>query len=62
MAKTADAVRDVVSRKREHGREFAEQIERHRKFKEKMREAGVEYGDKFEIPLMSRLGHTVKSK
>lgn len=62
MANVVEAVKDVISRKEERGKAFNEQLERHRKFKERMRAAGVEYGDKFTIPLMTRLGHLTKAK
>lgn len=64
MSEQQSALEKAV--KRELGRDrdsrFRDQLEKHRAFKERMRAAGVEYGDKFSIPLMSRLGHVVKPK
>jgi hypothetical protein len=62
MGKIAEAVERERKRPRNQSESFRRQIEKNKEFKERMRAAGVEYGDKFTIPLMSRLGHVVKSK
>lgn len=62
MGEVAEAVKKVARDKERFGSEFAEQLERYKKFKKAMNDAGVEYGDKYEIPLMTRLGQVVKPK
>ena len=60
MTKLADKV--IEERSRERDEEFREQLAKYKEFKERMKAAGVEYGDKYQIPLMSRLGHIAKPK
>jgi hypothetical protein len=62
MGKLADALAKAKQTRKDRDPKFVEQLETYKKFKDRMKEAGIEYGDKFSIPLMSRLGHTVKSK
>ncbi len=62
MDRIAEKLEAEVARKREHGKEFLEQIERYKKFKDQMQRAGVAYGDTYTIPLMTRLGHSVRPK
>lgn len=59
MSEQKSALEKAVKRelKRPRDEQFRQQLEKHRAFKERMRAAGVEYGDKFSIPLMARLGH-----
>ena len=56
MGDIVTAVEKVILSRAERSKEFVEQIQRYNEFKERMRKAGVECGDKFSIPLMSRLG------
>lgn len=60
MGDIVTAVERVILSRAERSKEFVEQIQRYNEFKERMRKAGVEYGDKFSIPLMSRLGRRSK--
>ncbi|HAH09978.1 MAG TPA: hypothetical protein DCL54_13060 [Alphaproteobacteria bacterium] len=39
--------------------EFQEQLKKFRALKDRLDGAGLVYGDKFEIPLMARIGHVV---
>lgn len=62
MGKVVEALEKVKQTRKERDPKFLEQIEKYKEFKGRMKDAGIEYGDKFSIPLMSRLGHTLKSK
>ncbi len=62
MGKLTEQVRELVEGRQSLSKEFRDQLERNKEFKEKMHKAGVEYGDKYSIPLMARLGHHVRSK
>jgi len=55
MTAIAAALKDALATKSEKPAEFIEQLERYKAFKQKMNEAGIEYGDKYEVPLMARL-------
>jgi len=61
MAKIVKDVQAVLDKKEKLGKEFRDQINSYEQFKSRMKDAGVEYGEKFSIPLMSRLGHFVNS-
>jgi len=52
-----DKVRQAQRTKAERSEEFREQLYRGQAFKKRMQEAGVAEDDKYEIPLMRRMGH-----
>ena len=60
MTKIEDALRGALDQRQHMDKKFLEQIEQYSRFKERMRQAGVVYGDRYVIPLMSRLGHVVR--
>jgi len=50
-----DSVTSELSKRSNLPAEFNDQIARFREFKRRLDDAGIVYGDKYEIPLMSRI-------
>jgi len=56
-----EKVEEVLKKTAEKPADFRQQLEKYKKFKDKMEKAGIKLGDKYEIPLMQRIGyHTPK--
>jgi hypothetical protein len=62
MQTIADSVSAEVNKQRGANSEFNQQLQRFKDFKKTLDEAGVVYGDKYEIPLMSRIQGNLNSK